>query len=120
MRLDKGFCSKSMAARMEALGVSYLLKVPRYAWLGGLRGSRETVSFDEERGRELRAASGKLWGSRLLSVERRRRIGSEEGELDLETILLRGHGPPIVTSPHPRERLRSREVGRDGASADAQ
>lgn len=83
VRLDKGFCSKSMVARMEALGVSYLLKVPRYAWLGGVRGSWETAADDEDRGRELRTASGGLWGARLLSVERRRRIGPGEGELEL-------------------------------------
>ncbi|WP_419166599.1 transposase [Candidatus Palauibacter sp.] len=83
VRLDKGFFSKSIARRMEALGVSYLLKVPRHAWLGGFRGAWETAARDEAGDRELRTASGELWGTRLLSVERRRRIGPEEGELDL-------------------------------------
>ena len=83
VRLDKGFFSRSIVARMEALGVSYLLKVPRHAWLGGFRGAWETAARDEAGDRELRTASGELWGTRLLSVERRRRIGPEEGELDL-------------------------------------
>ncbi len=39
VRLDKGFFSKRIAGRMEELGVSYLLKVPRHAWLGGFRGA---------------------------------------------------------------------------------
>ena len=46
VRLDKGFFSKSIVARMEALGVSYLLKVPRHAWLGGFRGAWETAARD--------------------------------------------------------------------------
>ena len=83
VRLDKGFFSRSIVARMEALGVSYLLKVPRHAWLDGLRSAWETDARDGEGDREMRTASGGLWGARLLSVERRRRIGSKEGELDL-------------------------------------
>ncbi len=68
---------------MEELGISYPLKVPRYAWLDGFRGAWETAARDEAGDRELRTASGELWGTRLLSVERRRRTGPEEGELDL-------------------------------------
>ena len=83
VRLDKGFFSKSIVARMEALGVSHLLKVPRHPWLDGFRGAWETAVRDEAGDRELRTASGKLWGTRLLSVERRKRIGPDEGELDL-------------------------------------
>ena len=83
VRLDKGFFSRSIARRMEELGISYPLKVPRHAWLGGFRGAWETAARDEAGDRELRTASGELWGTRLLSVERRRRIGPEEGELDL-------------------------------------
>ena len=83
VRLDKGFFSKSIARRMEELGVSYLLKVPRHAWLDGFRGAWETAARDEAGDRELRTASGELWGTRLLSVERRRRVGPDEGELDL-------------------------------------
>ena len=83
VRLDKGFFSKSIARRMEELGVSYLLKVPRHAWLDGFRGAWETAARDEVGDRELRTASGELWGTRLLSVERRRRVGPDEGELDL-------------------------------------
>ena len=83
VRLDKGFFARRIVARMEALGVSYLLKVPRHAWLDGFRGARETAARNEAGDREMRAASGKLWGTRLLSVERRKRIGPEEGELDL-------------------------------------
>ena len=83
VRLDKGFFARRIVARMEALGVSYLLKVPRHAWLDGVRGAWETAARNEAGDRELRAASGKLWGTRLLSVERRKRIGPEEGELDL-------------------------------------
>ncbi len=84
VRLDKGFFSKRIAASMEELGVSYLLKVPRYGWLDGFRGAWETATADGAGDRELRTASGELWGTRLLSVERRRRTGPAEGELDLE------------------------------------
>ena len=63
--------------------MSYLLKVPRHAWLDGFRGAWETAARDEAGDRELRTASGELWGTRLLSVERRRRVGPDEGELDL-------------------------------------
>ena len=83
VRLDKGFFGKRIAGRMEELGVAYLLKVPRHAWLGGFRGAWRRADDDEAEGRELRTASGELWGRRLLSVERRRRIGPEAGELDL-------------------------------------
>ncbi|WP_420442117.1 transposase [Candidatus Palauibacter sp.] len=86
VRLDKGFFSRSIVARMEELGVSYLLKVPQYAWLGGFRGVWETAAADGAGDRELRTASGELWGTRLLSVERRRRIGPEEGELGLAAV----------------------------------
>ena len=83
VRLDKGFFGKRIVARMEELGVSYLLKVPRHAWLDGVRGTWRTAARNEAGGRELRTSSGELWGTRLLSVERRKRIGPEEGELDL-------------------------------------
>ncbi len=83
VRLDKGFFGKRIVARMEALGASYLLKVPRHPWLPGFRGAWRTAAKAE--GRELRTASGELWGTRLLSVERRRRVRPEEGELDLAT-----------------------------------
>lgn len=83
VRLDKGFFSKSTARCLESLGVSYLLNVPRYGWLGGYRGAWETAAADGAGARELRTTSGELWGRRLLSVERRRRIGPDEGELGL-------------------------------------
>ena len=83
VRLDKGFFGKRIVARMEELGVSYLLKVPRHAWLDGCRGAWEVADRNEAGDRELRTASGELWGTRLLSVERRKRIEPEEGALDL-------------------------------------
>ena len=83
VRLDKGFFSRRIVARMEELGVSYPLKVPRHRWLDGFRGSWETADRDEDGGREPRAASGELWGTRLLSVQRRKRVVPGEGELDL-------------------------------------
>ena len=60
VRLDKGFFSRSIARRMEELGISYPLKVPRHAWLGGFRGAWETAARDEAGDRELRTASGEL------------------------------------------------------------
>ena len=85
VRLDKGFFGRRIVARMEELGVSYLLKVPRHAWLDGCRDAWEVADRNEAGDRELRTASGELWGTRLLSVERRERIEPEEGALDLAT-----------------------------------
>ena len=69
VRLDKGFFSRRIVARMEAIGESYLLKVPRHRSLDGFRGAGETTARDEARDRAMRTASGELWGTRLLSVE---------------------------------------------------
>ncbi len=60
VRLDKGCFSKSTARCLESLGASYLLKVPRYGWLGGFRGAWETAAADGAGHRELRTASGEL------------------------------------------------------------
>jgi hypothetical protein len=79
LRLDKGFFSKEMVAALEALGVSYVLKVPDQRWVRSRLCAYRRSAKDER----LWSASGRLYGARLLSVQQRREIGSTAGELAL-------------------------------------
>jgi hypothetical protein len=81
LRLDKGFFSRKMVEALEALGVSYVLKVPDQKWL-----RRHLSPFRRsQKDPALWTASGTLYGARLLTVEQRREIGGAEGELELES-----------------------------------
>lgn len=79
LRLDKGFFSKEMVAALEGLGVQYVLKVPDHTWVRS-RLSRYRPSAKDE---GLWSASGTLYGARPLSVQQRRAIQADEGELAL-------------------------------------
>jgi hypothetical protein len=79
LRLDKGFFSREMVAALEALGVSYLLKVPDHAWVRGRLSGYRNSSRDEA----IWSASGTLYGVRLLSIQQRRALGAEDDELAL-------------------------------------
>jgi hypothetical protein len=74
VRLDKGFFSREMVEALEALGVSYVLKVPDFAWvksrLSAYRRSRKDPS--------LWTASGALYGARLLTTQQRREIEGQD------------------------------------------
>ena len=88
VRLDKGFISKEMAETLQELGVLFLLKVPRYRWLEGSRKQWHHSKKGEEifsEGEELWSATGSLWGARLLTIQTRKPLGTEEGTLDLDT-----------------------------------
>ena len=82
VRLDKGFFSREMVRALEALGVSYALKVPDHKWVR----SRLSPYRRSQKDPSLWTASGELYGARLLSVQQRREIeGGAEGELELES-----------------------------------
>jgi hypothetical protein len=81
LRLDKGFFSREMVCALEALGVSYALKVPDHQWVRS-RLSRYRRSTKDA---ALWTASGELYGARLLTTQQRREILEEAGELELES-----------------------------------
>ena len=87
VRLDEGFFSQRMAQTLEELGVSFLLKVPRHGWLSGCRGpwchSKKGEAIFP--GEELWSATGSLWGARLLTIQTRKPVETEEGRLELDT-----------------------------------
>jgi hypothetical protein len=79
LRLDKGFFSREMVEALSALGVRYVLKVPDQKWL-----RRHLSPFRRStKDPALWTASGTLYGARLLTVEQRREVGDEAGELAL-------------------------------------
>jgi hypothetical protein len=81
LRLDKGFFSKAMVTALEALGVSYVLKVPDQKWVR----SRLTAYRHSSKDTTLWSATAELYGARLLSVQPRREIKGAEGELELKS-----------------------------------
>jgi hypothetical protein len=86
VRLDKGFFSKAMVRTLEGLDVAFLLKIPRHAWLQKhlspwRRSAKGEAVFA---GQQLWAASGTLWGARLLAIQTRRPLRGE-GLLELDT-----------------------------------
>jgi len=85
LRLDKGFFSQEMVEALEALCVRYVLKVPDWPWvrarLGRFRRSAKHTSSRET----LWTTRPKLYGARLFSLERRRPLRPDSGELALET-----------------------------------
>lgn len=85
VRLDKGFFGRRMVRKLEDLGVSFLLKVPRHRWLAGHRGSWRFSAKGEAifPGEDLWTASGELWGARLLTVQTTRPAESD-GALALD------------------------------------
>lgn len=86
LRLDKGFFSEAMVRCLQALGVSFYLKVPNWKWvraeLGPARRSRKD--------RRLWVRSGTLYGARLFSVEQRRRTRDALGLVSYE-VTKRAH-----------------------------
>lgn len=74
LRLDKGFFSREMVEALEALGVSYVLKVPDFAWVK----SRFSPYRRSAKDPSLWTASGTLYGARLLTTQQRREIAGED------------------------------------------
>lgn len=81
VRLDKGFFSREMALALEALGVSYALKVPDHGWVR----SRLSPYRRSQKDPALWTASGELYGARLLTTQQRREIAGED-ELALDSF----------------------------------
>jgi hypothetical protein len=79
LRLDKGFFSREMVEALSALGVRYVLKVPDHQWVR----SRLSAFRRSQKDLTLWTASGRLYGARLLTVQKRREIRGSEGELEL-------------------------------------
>ncbi len=79
LRLDKGFFSREMVAALEALGVSYVLKVPDQAWVRSQLSAYRNSSKDEA----IWSASGTLYGARLLSIQQRKATSAQDEELAL-------------------------------------
>jgi hypothetical protein len=79
LRLDKGFFSREMVAALEALGVSYVLKVPDQAWVRSQLSAYRNSSKDEA----IWSASGTLYGARLLCIQQRKATSAQDEELAL-------------------------------------
>ena len=82
VRLDKGFFSKAMVETLQRLEVEYVLKVPAYRWVRALLGPLRQSKKDER----LWTGSATLYGARLLAVEQRRELKTEDGELELGAL----------------------------------
>ena len=77
-----------MVETLQELDVFFLLKVPRYPWLEGLRKRWHHSTKGEDifpEGEELWSATGSLWGARLLTIQTRKHAETREGMLDLDT-----------------------------------
>ena len=99
VRLDKGFFSQKIVRALEELGVSFLLKVPRHRWLDGHRGPwRYSKKGDAIfAGEKLWSATGSLWDARLLTIQTRKPVETEEGMLELDTYEV-GHQADVLTN----------------------
>jgi hypothetical protein len=108
LRLDKGFWSRAMVEALEALEVSYLLKVPDQAWVRRSLGFRRQSEKDPR----LWTAIGTMWGARLLSIEERVPI-TDPGQLDLETYRVgkRAHVLTNIEGIHALTAWRSYNAG---------
>lgn len=82
VRLDKGFFSKEMVSTLQRLGVDFVLKVPAYKAFRRLLGPLRQSKKDKR----LWTGSASLYGARLLAVEKRRELKSEDGELELGAV----------------------------------
>jgi hypothetical protein len=74
VRLDKGFFSREMVEALDALGISYVLKVPDHAWVR----RRLSAYRRSQKDPALWTASGTLYGARLLTTQQRREIAAED------------------------------------------
>jgi len=88
VRVDKGFFSEALPRRLDGLGVRFFLKVPNHGWLRRRRGpwrpnGRAEGAF--ARAETVYSAVGELWGFRLVALQGRRPLASEENSLELNT-----------------------------------
>lgn len=79
VRLDKGYFSQHMVRTLQKLEVEFVLKMQESNTLQKYKGAfRQHL-----RNPDLWSSEGQLWGARLLSVEERRPLSEENGELAL-------------------------------------
>ena len=99
VRLDKGFFSQKIVRALEELGVSFVLKIPRHGWLSGYRGPWRYSAKGEAifPGEKLWSATGSLWGARLLTIQTRKPVETEEGMLELDTYEVH-HQADVLTN----------------------
>ena len=99
VRLDKGFFSQKIVRALEELGISFLLEVPRHRWSDGHRGPwRYSKKGDAIfAGEKLWSATGSLWDARLLTIQTRKPVETEEGMLELDTCEV-GHQADVLTN----------------------
>lgn len=116
VRLDKGFFSKSLAGRLDRLGVTFLLKVPNHRWLADHRGpwrlnGRAEGAFSEAR--QALSATGELWGFRLLGLEGRRPLQERGDTLGLDTyeVIATAHILTNINGIHPLTAWRTYNAG---------
>lgn len=88
VRVDKGFFSKKLPQVLAKLNVHFFLKVPNQPWLRTYRGpwrqsKRAEGAFPQAT--EVWSATGTLWDFRLLALQGRRPVSTEEGTLDLNS-----------------------------------
>lgn len=95
VRLDKGFFSKAMVETLQHLEVEYVLKVPAYKWVRALLGPLRQSKKDER----LWTGSASLYGARLLGVEQRRELKSEDGELELGAVQVEKRAYVLTSVP---------------------
>lgn len=100
VRLDKGFCSRTMVEQLQALDVHFVLKVPDQAWVRAQLGPYRQSEKDPTRW----TATGTLYGARLGSVEQRLPLvaaAPPQGTLALETYVVPDGGTAHVLTNLP-------------------
>jgi hypothetical protein len=100
VRLDKGFCSRAMVEALQALAVTFVLKVPNQAWVRAELGAYRPSEKDPT----LWTATGTLYGARLCSVQQRLPLvapATPQGMLPLETYVVPDGGTAHVLTNLP-------------------
>jgi hypothetical protein len=95
LRLDKGFFSREMVRTLQRLEVDYVLKVPAYKAFRTLLGPLRKSKKDER----LWTGAASLYGVRLLAVEQRRELKTEDGELELGALELQKRAYVLTNLP---------------------
>src|SRR5690606_29330807 len=97
LRLDKGFFSKEMVETLGVLVVRHVLKVLCSSCVRALLGCfRRSPRHTSSRATLLNSRT-KLYGARLLSLERRRPVRADSGELALETFVVTRRAHVLTT-----------------------
>jgi hypothetical protein len=85
VRVDKGFFKVSRIEKLQALGVSFVMKMQESNTLQKYKGPYVRSSEDPR----LEVAEGRRWGVRMLSVRQCEK--APEGELELGYVVLKQH-----------------------------